>query len=344
MRGGPGEVQQFPDDQPAALGLADDDLDVLAALRVLLQALFQQRGVGEDAGQGVVDLVRHPGREPAHRGQLVGLGELALGLVDALDHAVEGPGQVPQFAPVGGLDGGGEIALGHPAGARQQGGDGTQHQAAVEPPDHQAAGEDRQQRQHHHVGAVVGDAAVRRRHGHLHVQDAEHLLLGVVGMAVGGGAGGLVGDGIDDAQHPGAPGPPEDPAALVHIQLHQRLALGVAGVAGLAPLVQDRADLLPRGGEHDRPLLVEQADLLDAFLLELADVADLAVQVVPAVLEHVVVRAALDGLAQLVGRAGEFEFQLGGVRPHDQGGHDPDGQGRREPGSKNQTCPDAAMH
>ena len=65
---------------PAALGLPDDHLEVRAGLPVALVALGQEGGIGEDAGERVVDLVGDAGGEPAHGGQLVGLGELALGL------------------------------------------------------------------------------------------------------------------------------------------------------------------------------------------------------------------------------------------------------------------------
>ena len=82
----------------------------------------------------------------------------------------------------------------------------------------------------------------------------------------------------------------------------QRPARGVAGVAGLGALV-DASGRSRLASEENmmRPCLVEQPHLLDPLLP--ADGDDLPVQAVAPVLEHVVVGAALDRLAELVGAA-----------------------------------------
>ena len=115
-----GEVEQAADDLAAALGLAHDHLEVGAQLGVVLGAVDEERGVGEHAGQRVVDLVRHAGREAADGCQLVGLRELALGLGEPRRHRVEGARQLAELVAAGHRDGGGEIAGGDAPRARCQ--------------------------------------------------------------------------------------------------------------------------------------------------------------------------------------------------------------------------------
>ncbi len=93
-RGGPGEIQQAPDDPAAPDRLAHDHVQVVAGVLVAIQPLAEQGGIAQHAGQRVVDLMGHAGRQPPHGGQLVRLGQLALGLGQALGHGVEGAGQL----------------------------------------------------------------------------------------------------------------------------------------------------------------------------------------------------------------------------------------------------------
>jgi hypothetical protein len=68
---GPGEFQQPLDDILAAGGLLDDLLEVAVAGAVLGRVFQQQVAVDEDGAEGVVDLVRHAGRQLSQRRQLL---------------------------------------------------------------------------------------------------------------------------------------------------------------------------------------------------------------------------------------------------------------------------------
>ena len=149
---------------------------------------------------------------------------------------------------------------------------------------------------------------------------------------------------LDDPQDPGPVRRLENAGAGVDLQMFQWASLGVTGIAGLAAGIQPGADLLLRGGEHDLPLLVEDPNLPDALLLEAAQVANVPVQVVPAVFQHVVVGTALDGLAKLVGTARALRQQLGRVSPEYRHGHPADGQSGGKPCSDNQAGADSGSH
>ncbi len=190
----------------------------------------------------------------------------------------------------------------------------------------------------------MADLAIHLRQGYVHVQDAQQALLLAVGMAGGRGAGRLVGDGIDEPQHARSVRGAEGPGTGLDLQALQGTPLGVAGVAGLAPDIQAGADLLLRRGEHDAAFLVEHPDLPDALPVKAAHRPDLTVQVLPAVLQHVEVGGALDGLAELIGTAGALGQELGRVGAEDGEGHAADHHRGREAGAQDEPRADAGAH
>jgi hypothetical protein len=77
--GRPGELQQLRDDQPHALDLLVDQIQLgRTRPRGAAQQLAQQVEVALDHRDRVVDLVRDAGRELAHRGQLLVAHQLGL--------------------------------------------------------------------------------------------------------------------------------------------------------------------------------------------------------------------------------------------------------------------------
>ena len=83
-----GEVEQARDDLLAAVGLVDDQLEVvldLGVAAVALDLLEQDVGLQQQDAERVVDLVGDAGRELAHAGQLLRLDQRLLG---ALERAV----------------------------------------------------------------------------------------------------------------------------------------------------------------------------------------------------------------------------------------------------------------
>jgi hypothetical protein len=73
-----GEVEQPLHDLPAAQRLIDDGLDVFPPWVIVGEILEHQAAVGEDARQGVVDLVRDPGGQLPDGHHLLGLDHLRL--------------------------------------------------------------------------------------------------------------------------------------------------------------------------------------------------------------------------------------------------------------------------
>ncbi len=117
-----GEVEQAGDDLLAAVGLVDDELDVLGLLRVVLAVLEQQVGVQQEDAQRVVDLVGDAGGELAHAGELLALDQGLLGrlqgevgllqLVDGLAQLLDGVGQAHLDLGQALPDGDGVVAAG----------------------------------------------------------------------------------------------------------------------------------------------------------------------------------------------------------------------------------------
>ncbi len=127
------------------------------------------------------------------------------------------------------------------------------------------------------------------------IHHAEHLLARRMRVAAGVVAGRLVVDRRDHGQHAMAVGG-VDAAARGEVQPDERLAGGMAGVAGLGPLVHRSARFGRIGREGEPPLLVHHAHPLDA--LERADRLHRLVGRIAPVVEHVVVRACLDRVAE----------------------------------------------
>ena len=117
-----GEVEQAGDDLLAAVGLVDDELDVVGTSGVVLAVLEQQVGVQQQDAQRVVDLVGDAGGELAHAGELlaldqgllgrlqgeVGLLQLVHGLAQLLDRVGQAHLDLGQALP----DGDGVVAAG----------------------------------------------------------------------------------------------------------------------------------------------------------------------------------------------------------------------------------------
>ena len=134
----------------------------------------------------------------------------------------------------------------------------------------------------------------------------------------------------------------ENARALVHGRLRQRLVLGMAGEAGLGPLVQAVPDVIRIRREYDSTLLIEHPHPLDSFLAP--DRLDLSVQAIAPVLEHVVLGAALDGLAEKIGALCELRDHLLAVCAQGDGRKKTDAQGRDEPHGSNDLEPDPRVH
>ena len=83
------EVEQVADDRLAAISLAQDDRQVAVPRVAGREFLAQHVGVEMDRPQGVVDLVRHPGRQLPDRRQLLFVDQLGLGPPQRFDHLVE---------------------------------------------------------------------------------------------------------------------------------------------------------------------------------------------------------------------------------------------------------------
>ena len=82
-----------------------------------VRLLFPQALDGrEDVRKGVVELVRHAGRERPDRGELSRLDKLFLPALDLLRHHVEGPDERLRALPAPRRGHGGEVSLGHPLG------------------------------------------------------------------------------------------------------------------------------------------------------------------------------------------------------------------------------------
>ena len=238
----------------------------LAPLRdavVLQDPLHEHREV-EDAGERVVDLVRHARRELAERGEAVGLHQLLLRdlqllgpllhllleaageavdlrhrLGEAQAHLVEGAGQLGELLARPEGDGAVELHLGHvPRRVRE----------AREGPGDEPAGEDRRadsdeddgqggEERRPHLDAL--DLLVDEAHVEADVEDAEDVLRRGVGVAGRVAARRLVVDGRDHRERPGAVGPVDDAGPRRRVDPHERLLGGVAEEAGLGVLVDD---------------------------------------------------------------------------------------------------------
>src|SRR5262249_61915157 len=84
-REGGGEVEDGPDARLRPIGLADDVVEVLAQVAIVLAELVARPlGRGADAGQRVPDAVRDGRGELPDGGEALRLGQLGLGATDHL--------------------------------------------------------------------------------------------------------------------------------------------------------------------------------------------------------------------------------------------------------------------
>ncbi len=117
----PGEIQQAANDVAAAIGLLDDLLEGLPRAVSSGRPFQEQMRIGDDALEGIVDLVGHARRQLADVGEPLRLhdppgGELAQFFVPLLQrrgHEVERVRQLPQFVVGANLDFGVQVAVGH---------------------------------------------------------------------------------------------------------------------------------------------------------------------------------------------------------------------------------------
>ena len=181
------------------------------------------------------------------------------------------------------------------------------------------------------------EAAVDRRERDADVEHPENGAVRRVRVATGRGTTGLVVDRRHHAQH-AVPLVLEHATARGHVEPFERPVGRVARVAGLGGLVDERAALATVRGEGDLAFLVEEADPLDVLLP--ADALHGEVGVATPILEHRVVRAVLDRVAQQCGVAGHAVDQRTFLHPEDEPGQQGDrsrgaeDDGRREPDAK----------
>ncbi|MGC3999175.1 MAG: hypothetical protein QM767_17745 [Anaeromyxobacter sp.] len=208
----------------------------------------------------------------------------------------------------------------HPARGLHQGRHRPHDVPPGEEPDEQPQQRRRDARRGQAAPAEGPRLGVEPRQRHAHVQHAQDLLPGGVGVAGGGGAGGRVQDGRDDAQHAVVAGL-EDAAAIGQVEVAERLALGVAAPARLGAPVHQAPGLARGGREGDPPAPVHHADPLDAGLA--GDVLHDGVGVRPPVLQHGPVERVADRVAEQVGLAHHLRQQvaLDGQLGREEGGH-----------------------
>jgi len=84
-----GKVQQVPHNNFAAVGLADDHLEIVPVSVAFGSLFVDDVGVEQDGRQGIVQLVGHTRSQLAHRGQLLLLEQLLLSLLERVGHVVQ---------------------------------------------------------------------------------------------------------------------------------------------------------------------------------------------------------------------------------------------------------------
>ena len=215
-----------------------------------------------------------------------------------------------------------------------------------ERPDEEAAGGSDDQ---HEQADVVEEAAVvllqglvDTGEGHLQVDHTQDLLLVGAGVAVDATAGRPVVDGSDQTQTPVPVRGPEDAGQFVLIGDRDRLAFPVTVGAGLFFLVHGVPALLRNGREDDQTLAVEDAQSLDAGLGP--HVLHHLVDIVLAVFEHGMARAAPKGVAQTQGALNGFVLQVRGVQPHHRPGEQAQGHECDHSGQPEQPHAQARQH
>ena len=174
------------------------------------------------------------------------------------------------------------------------------------------------------------------------VEYSQHLLLRRVGVATGVGAGRLVGDRRDDAELAVAALVAEDPGAESGRELRHRTTGVVAAVAGLALLIDARADERAIGRIDDLALLVVDADLLEAVLA--ADLLDDAMHHLALVEQHRLPGPIADGVGEdqrlAFDQRGELTFVSAAGEP---GGSAEDGQ-RHQADGDHDALGDSGLH
>ncbi len=283
----------------------------------LLEHPDEELREGQDPGERVVDLVRDRGGELSERRELLGLQELVLGALQGLGpflhllleavqelqpvgarlregrrHVVQRLRELPQLVRRAGRNDGGELPARELLGDRHHPGDRLQDEAAENEAERQRDEDDDQHREPHRPERAGGRLGVHLAERDGDVRDAQDVLDRRGDVAPFGRADRLV---VDRRHHPDdamAVGGAVDAGARRHREADERLAGRVAGVAGLAFLVDHRPGLAGRGREHDPPFLVEDPDLLD--LLAVGERLHDAVGLVLPAREHLVVGRRLD--------------------------------------------------
>ena len=328
-----GEIQEPLDDRRAALGFADHQVHVLGIGALVRHLLPQQVREGQDAGEGVVQLVRHARGQEPDRGELFpahGLGlrpaqllravfhfllermrpfaQLRARFAQGFGHAVERNGELAELVGAAHRYGLVEIAGGEPVRAAfevaQRQIDQTVNEEA-----------DRQRRDHHESDGKGGDpegaGAQFLVDRFERIVDVEHAkdggLLGVV-MTGGIVAGRFVADDFHAAEQRLAVRTLERPGALAAgKRLERQMALREV----------HRLPDFGRVGRKDDPALVaDDPDPVDFLLV--GHIVDDAVDIGGLVLQHGEAGAAGDHLRELGDVIG---YRIDDLTVHEPGHH-----------------------
>ena len=211
------------------------------------------------------------------------------------DHLVERTLEGAEFARGGDADLRRVVPGGHGASGSHQLSHGPHDRTLRDEPDERAEHQHGEAGRQHGVAPDGGEVCVDFRQGDADVDHAQHALLGRMRVACRRRARGFVVNGRHHAQYPVAAGR-VGAVARARGQPLERAPGLVAAVALLGPLVDHRVDFGPVAREGDAALLVEEADAVDPRLVP--DRVHHEIRTLAPVFEHVVIRAALDGLAE----------------------------------------------
>ena len=219
-------------------------------------------------------------------------------LLQFLGHVVEGNGQTANLVLARLGQHIIQVALGHVARALGQPAHGLVNRQPDQPGRKEAYGQDGGHGENHHPALMLSHRQVSGRQRYVGVQYAQHPAAPGMGVAGGVRAVGLVFNGPDKPQHSRAVARAVNTHAVRPVEPHQRLSLGVAGVARLSLLIHEAANFLVVGGKADLSFLVENTDAVDAVLVP--DGVDDMEHFLALIAQHRIANAAADGVANAV--------------------------------------------
>ena len=335
------EVEQAADDRRAALGLADDQVEVLRVLAAVGQLLADQVREREDAGERIVELVGDARGEQAHGSELFaldGAGFRGAQLARALRHLLlQRVGPIRQFAPrIAQRDGHGveggrhlaelvraahrdgllQVAGGEPLRAGLQVAQRHEDQAVHQQAKREPGQEDESHAEADHIERVPARGAVDFVERVGDVEHAEHRLVLLVRVAGRRVAGGLVAHDLHRREQAAATfGRVVNPPAIASRHLAERLLALVAEETAFGLAVHGQAALDRIGGVDDAAFLVQDPDARDA--LQVGHVLDDLVHVGGLVVQHREAGALLDHFGQPGDVRGRLVEQRGALVLHD---------------------------